>query len=176
MPIQRHSALAPLSRDHHVALQLAVALRSDGLRHLRERLPADPVALGAYVCRYFEDELEPHFAIEELELMVAVDGLDRAVDTMCADLRRDHDKMREIIADLQCAKDKAVILALLDRFGTLLETHVREEERTFFGRVQELIDPKTLAEIAPRLEKGPPPARVATERPPPRRRSVKRAG
>ena len=176
MPIQRHSALAPLSRDHHVALQLAVALRSDGLRHLRERLPADPRALAAYVCRYFEEDLEPHFAIEELELMVVVDGLDRAIDTMCADLRRDHDKMRDIVADLRRAADDAIIAALLDRFGRLLETHVREEERTFFGRVQELIDPKVLAEIAPRLERAAPPARIATEGPPPRRRAVKRAG
>ena len=174
MPIHRHSALAPLSRDHHVALQLAVALRSDGLRHLRERLPTDPRALAAYVCRYFKDELEPHFAIEELELMVAVDGLDREIDTICADLRRDHDKMRALIAELGQTTEIATIVDLFDRFGRLLEAHVRAEERTLFGRVEALLDPKTLAEIAPRLDKGAP-TPLETERPTNRsRRAEKR--
>lgn len=176
MPLKRHPALVPLSRDHHRALQLAVALRSDGSRHLREHLPASPRALATYVCRYFDDELAPHFATEELELMVAVDGLDREVDTICADLRRDHDKLRAIIAQLRRTSEGAILVALLDRFGRLLEDHVRAEEQTLFARVPDLLDEKVLAEIAPRLDNGDPATRTQT--PPhsePRRRAAKRA-
>ncbi len=151
MPIHRHAALAPLSRDHHIALQLAAALREGGSRHLRSRLPPEPLALAAYVRRLFELELEPHFAAEELELMVAVDGLDRDLDTLCAELRRDHDRMRRLIMELSRTADATAIADILDRFGTLLEAHVRVEERTLFTRVQELLDAPALAKIAPRL-------------------------
>ncbi len=118
---------------------------------MRSTLPSAPLALAAHVCRYFEDELAPHFATEESELMVAVDGLDRELDATCADLRRDHDRMRSLIADLACMTDGADITELLERFGTLLEAHVRAEERTFFARVQEVVDPGALSALAPRL-------------------------
>jgi hemerythrin-like domain-containing protein len=151
MPLQRHPALAPLSRDHHEALQLAAAVRSPGSRHLRARLPSGPRALAAHVRRVFDEDLAPHFGIEERELMVAVDGLDPELDTMCAEVRRDHDRLRSLIADLASATDESAIIAILDRFGRLLEAHVRFEERTVFKRIQEVLDTQKLAQMTPRL-------------------------
>lgn len=151
MPIHRHPALAPLSRDHHLALQLAAAVRARGSTHLRARLPRDMRALAEYVRGVFRDEIEPHFQVEERQLMVAIDGLDPSVDTLCADLRRDHDMMRALIRDLDGAIDDAAIAALLDRFGERLEAHVRAEERTLFARTQQLLDARTLDRMAPRL-------------------------
>jgi len=153
MPLHRHPALAPFSRDHHRGLQLAAALRADGSQHLRRGLPGAPRALAAHVQRVFAEELEPHFEAEELNVMAVVDGLDRDVDALCADLRREHDVMRAQMRELAAARDDATTLAILDRFARLFEAHVRTEERTLFTRVQELVDARTLAQIALRLER-----------------------
>ncbi|HEY2515890.1 MAG TPA: hemerythrin domain-containing protein [Polyangiaceae bacterium] len=155
MPLHRHPALVPLSKDHHAALQLALALRLDGSEHLRRRLPQPTSALVAHVRRVFIEELEPHFRTEELELMVVVDGLDQELDALCANLRREHARMRLLIRALAQTYIEAEQLALLDQFGRLLEAHIRAEERALFTRVQELLGGGTLAKIAPRLAARP---------------------
>lgn len=151
MPIHRHPALAPLSRDHHLALQLASALRKDGSPHLRARLPHGSAALSAHVRHVFEEELEPHFRVEERHLMVALDTLDPSLDALCAELRRQHDAMRRLVRDLATVTDDDAVAAILDRFGRLLESHVRTEERALFGRAQDVLGGHELDEIAPRL-------------------------
>lgn len=148
MPIRRHPSLAPLSRDHHLALQLARALISGGSSHLRAELPRDPTALVAHVRKVFTDEIEAHFQVEESQVLAAVAGRSPALDAVCAEVRAEHDAMRALVTDLARPELTAAETdERLDRLGELLEAHVRKEERTLYEGVQEVLSERELVEL-----------------------------
>lgn len=154
MPIQRHDALRSLSRDHHVALQLARGLQSGAAPLLRAQLPQGARACAAHVRRVFVHELEAHFAAEERVLLPAIAGRDETLDRIWADIDREHAEMRGLITKLEDESlDDGQIDALLDRFGHLLEEHVRKEERSLYQRVQEVLDERTLEAVGEGLER-----------------------
>lgn len=166
MPIKRHSALLSLSRDHHLALQLARAIQSGVSPNLRAELPKGTQALRDHVCRVFAEEIEKHFAAEESVVMPAVKGHDEGLDEICKEILAQHRAMRALVEQAADTKlDEASTLSLLDRFGQLLESHVRTEERSFYQRIQEVLDEKSLEAIAANLERH---LRVPTALHPPR--------
>lgn len=149
MPIRRHPALAPLSRDHHLALQLARALIAGGSQHLRAQLPDDPHALVAHVQKIFADQIEAHFAVEEESVLPAVSGRSAELDAECAEIRAEHDTMRALVTELARPNQTAAEIELrLDHLGKLLEAHVRKEERTLYEHVQATLDEGELSELA----------------------------
>jgi iron-sulfur cluster repair protein YtfE (RIC family) len=150
MPIRRHPTLAPLSRDHHLALQLARGLIAGGSPHLRAQLPSDPRALVAHVRNVFADEIEPHFEVEERCVMPAVNGRNAELDAVCAEIKAEHDTMRALVTELGGPElTTAEIDERLDRLGRLLEAHVRKEERSLYEGVQETLDEHELLQLAP---------------------------
>lgn len=154
--IQRHPALVPLSREHHFALKLARALRADGSRHLRATLPPEPAALAEHVRAVFAAELERHFVVEEQLVLGALEGRSAELDAICAEIRREHEQLRELQGRLgdRGLSDEG-ILAVLDRFGALLEEHVRSEERVLYDRVERTLDAASLAQLGERLLRPP---------------------
>lgn len=149
MPIRRHPALAPLSRDHHVALQLARALITGGSQHLRAQLPEDPHALVAHVQKVFADEIEGHFVVEEESVLPAVHGRSAELDAECAEIRAEHDTMRVLVSELgRPPLNDAELELRLDQLGKVLEAHVRKEERTLYEHVQTTLDERELSELA----------------------------
>ncbi len=150
MPLQRHEALRSLSRDHHVALQLARALQSGASPHLRAHLPADPKALIAYVERVYTTELAPHFGAEDAVLATAVRGKDAELDRTLQEIEAEHASMTALVASLG-ALGAAEIDPALDRLGRTLEAHVRREERECYTRVQEVLDDAALDRLGDAL-------------------------
>lgn len=132
--MKRHPSLQPLSDDHHTALVLARRLRGSASE-------GDPGALRALtreVQEILEAELEPHFRIEETWLLpaLAAQGADRFVERIA----RDHARLRELIRH-GWSRDTP------HQIGTLLEKHVRYEERQVFPATETLLSPAELDAI-----------------------------
>lgn len=154
MPLQRHEALRPLSRDHHIALQLARGLQKDASPHLRQQLPRERNALVAHVQRVFGEELALHFDAEDRVLAPAVTGKSAELDRILSDIEVEHGDLTALAASLSDPSlDDAALAAALDRFGRMLEDHVRSEERECYARIQEVLDEASLRSLGQALER-----------------------
>lgn len=132
--MKRHPSLQPLSDDHHRALVLARRLR-------RESTGMDAGALEGLareVRQEFGAELEPHFRVEERWLLPALE--DRGGDRLAAQTLEDHARLRALVHGLW-SEDTA------QELGTLLERHVRFEERVLFPEAEALLSEVELASV-----------------------------
>lgn len=125
LAVKRSDALAPLSREHHVALE--VALR---LRRATDADAAD--AQGAFL-RFYEDEARKHFRAEEELLLPAFAAHAGPEDPDATRVVREHQEIDRRARELAGARGS---LANLHALGELLSGHVRHEERTLFPRVE----------------------------------------
>ena len=154
MRIRRHEALRPLSRDHHLALQLARGLQAGASAHLRAELPAARSALVAHVQRVFTEELAAHFDVEDRVLAPAVAGKSPDLDRVRSEIEAEHAELAALVARLSDpALDDAAIDAALDRFGRMLEGHVRREEREYYERIQEVLDDASMQALGVALDR-----------------------
>jgi hypothetical protein len=127
--MQRSPLLQPLSREHHQALKLAKRCA-----HAAASGEAEQVAQACEVAlQAFAAELEPHFRVEERELLI-----DLRTDVGLALVQRtqaEHRVLRELCTGLQ--RREGVALA---EFSKLLHAHVRFEERELFLFIEALLD------------------------------------
>lgn len=139
--VKRHPSLAPLSRDHHRALVFAREAR---------RMPgvdSDATLTMAALRRRFEEELAPHFLVEETELVgrcVACGEL----ATLAAQVLADHAALRALVAALEPATLRSGCEAFADR----LEAHVRFEERSWFPALEAQLGTDVLDALAAVLD------------------------
>jgi hypothetical protein len=122
--MQRAPELVPLSHDHHRALVLARRCRWA----VAGRQGLSPAAVWAEVREVFAAELEPHFRIEETLLLPALEAVGEAEAVRRT--RADHEVLRGMIAAESLDADA------LERFGEVLDAHVRFEERELFEVAQ----------------------------------------
>jgi hypothetical protein len=132
--MKRHEWLHDLSREHHLALRLALAAK-------RAAAADDPVQIRAAATRCadaFGSDLEPHFVREESDVLplLAQAGASALVERTL----NEHDEMRRLAARLNEADPST-----LERFGELLGAHVRFEERELFDAAQALLEPASPA-------------------------------
>ena len=123
--MKRHEQLQDLSREHHLALKLALLAR-----RALESGAAPKIKAAATTCATaFISDLEPHFVREESDVLPL---LTQAGETALVERTlREHDEMRRLAARLPAAD-----LAILQRFGELLGAHVRFEEQELFEVAQ----------------------------------------
>lgn len=134
--MKRVPELRDLSDDHHTGLVLARRCKQAG----RPGSGASPEAMWDQVIEAFSCHLEPHFQIEERHLLPALEAIGEA--SLASRIRQDHGALRAL-------KDSPVASrALIDRFGELLEAHIRYEERQVFETTQDRLPPRSLAAIA----------------------------
>lgn len=144
--MKRHPALVPLSHDHHHTLVRARELReaASGEEPARREAAARFLRhFGLDVVRHFREEEELVFPLLPLQ----PPELDRVLVQ--------HQRIRALAGRLRGEPEGR----LLEELGTLLEEHIRLEERFVFELVQERVPEAELAAIrlAPRDE--PPEAR-----------------
>lgn len=117
--MKRDLRLRGLSSDHHRALVLARTLRGAS-------------ANGAMLAAAFAAELEPHFRIEDEELLsVLALGPDAESRALAARTAEDHAHLRA-----EAARAAAGEPVDLEAFALRLEAHVRFEERELFPFVE----------------------------------------
>jgi hemerythrin-like domain-containing protein len=129
--MKRHAALQHLSREHHSALKLARQARF-GCDAGLDIAVAQAVES---IREAFAREMEPHFLAEEEDLLptLAKAGAGELVERTLAE----HAELRDLIRRL--AEPDIDTLA---RFATLLNDHVRFEERELFETAQRLLYPE----------------------------------
>lgn len=124
--MKRSPALQSLSREHHAALKLVRACeRAVEAGQLDETCRR--------VVTAFANELEPHFLVEESELLPLLAGAE--MRELAERTLAEHAELRALAKELRQRCDADV----LQRFGRGLAAHVRFEERELFPALEELL-------------------------------------
>ena len=123
--MQRHPALRQLSSDHHIGLVLARKARQAANGSLQDKRYA-----WTTVVDRFRTELEPHFQLEEDDLLPA---MQRAGETLLVERAlTEHAGLRDLVSGNRIED--------LAEFAELLTAHIRFEEKVLFERAQQLLD------------------------------------
>src|SRR5688500_15211706 len=123
--MKRSAALAPLSRDHHRALEIALRMRR-----------ADEATLADVTSRFrsfWSRHGEGHFDIEEQVLVPALPADDAEWREGCRRMLAEHAEMRRHARAL-CGPAPSV--EGLRQLGQLLHDHIRFEERELFALLE----------------------------------------
>jgi hemerythrin-like domain-containing protein len=132
--MKRHPFLQRLSDDHHRALVLACRLRRGSTG-----MDAGALArLASEVRQEFEEELEPHFRVEERRLLPALER--RRGGRLAAQTLEDHARLRALVHGVWSE-------ATAQTLGGLLERHVRFEERVLFPDAEAILSEAELASV-----------------------------
>ena len=142
--MKRHRALIPLSHDHHDAL---VAAR----RLLRGADAPDPLAAATTFLGFFASSVVPHFREEEELLFPRVADTEEARELVVQALL-EHQRLHLAAAELgelvaHCRADGATG-GRMRELATLLEGHVRFEERQLFPLLETMLSEETLTALA----------------------------
>lgn len=127
----RHSALIPLSHDHHEALLVCLRLKKGGPSSAHDTLwPKDPTAQVDALLRFAERELYPHFELEESLLFPKANTPELA--SLVAILLEDHRHIKAELSQIALKREDPQIAEILAEFGRMLDDHIRREERQVF--------------------------------------------
>lgn len=135
--MKRCPELVLLSREHHVALELAL--------RLQRATQADAGAVQRAAVEFWDRDGQQHFRQEEELLLPALAGRTSTADPDIQRVRNDHADLRSRFSNLSAGP--GVRPEVLQQLGQRLRDHVRLEERTLFERAQAELDPQQLAAI-----------------------------
>jgi len=123
--MKRSAELAPLSRDHHQALEVALRLRRVTEGNLEDT--------AGHFLVFWRRQGEHHFAIEERLVLPALSHDDAEWAEAIQRVREEHAQIRARAAELT----RAPSVLRARRLGELLGAHVRYEERQLFPLLEE---------------------------------------
>ena len=148
--MKRHPSLVPLSHDHHDALVVAQGLILGRSKAPRSNWPTDRLAQVDRVVDFFKNTLLAHFDAEDAYVFPVV--MERMPDraALIAELRHDHEQLRNLISDLERAP-ATDLDTRLPALGRLVEAHIRKEERVLFQAMQSELDAAELDHIGAKL-------------------------
>jgi len=135
--MKRCPELVLLSREHHVALELAL--------RLQRATQADAEAVRCAAVEFWDRDGQQHFRQEEELLLPALAARTSTADPDIERVRIDHADLRSRFSNLSAGP--GVGPDALRQLGRRLRDHVRFEERTLFERAQAELDPQQLAAI-----------------------------
>jgi hemerythrin-like domain-containing protein len=141
MPLKRHTALIPLSQDHHDGLLLVWKIKQ-GLK-----AGVEGSRLIDYLNYFAKNHLEPHFLIEE-ELVFSYLGKN---DSMRMQAEQEHELLRSQIREFE--ESELEYEKKLTLFVQTLEGHIRFEERILFQHMQAELMEKDLSEMEAAISK-----------------------
>ncbi|WP_034923784.1 hemerythrin domain-containing protein [Gillisia sp. CAL575] len=130
-PLKRHEALKPLSRQHHFGLLFSWKIR----KGFEENISID--RLKTYANWFFENEIEPHFKLEENYIFPILDGK----NPLIVRALKEHRRIERLFHSQQNLQNS---LSLLEEE---LEAHIRFEERILFNEIQKIATTEELKEI-----------------------------
>jgi iron-sulfur cluster repair protein YtfE (RIC family) len=132
--MKRNSALAHFSRDHHKALIISQVIRKNAPSY--RGMPDAIEGKVSHVIRFFDEELADHFRKEETILFPFIKDMDSRIDSLVDELIVDHRSIESLVQQL---KSNSEAESLLDQLGSLMESHIRKEERILFQQLQETL-------------------------------------
>ena len=141
-PIKRSEQLAPLSREHHDGLLFAWKIRQ-GLKN-----GTDLSTIGRFVQWYWQAHLQHHFEQEEAAFVPAIPAGDVLVQQMAAE----HRQIKESIYALSQSDSESALAAL----ATLVNDHIRFEERILFPHIEKAVSTKVLNDMQAQFSDSEP--------------------
>lgn len=145
--MKRHEALIPLSREHHQFLVLAQLLKIDAPTY--PKLPQDLHGKFQYAKRMHEELMQQHWKKEEEVLFEQIEGVHPDIDQLLYVLKDDHTELNERLEKLAGEVNQAFAM---NEIATLLEQHVRTEERELFEKIQQHCTEEQLKALGSALE------------------------
>lgn len=143
--MKRHDSLLLVAREHHDSLVMARRLMT-GKGSAGSGWPEDPVARARLMADFYADNLKRHFAAENrLVFPAALECGSVEAAGMVQQLMQEHEQMTTLIGQLASAA--AVEPAALAELGTLLNTHVRMEDRQLFPMIEAGLSAERLARL-----------------------------
>jgi len=138
---RRHESLIPLSHEHHDALLLAWRLRTGDLSKREPELRAQ------HVNAFFEYRLIKHLKLEEELLFPALRAVLGVEASLIDVLLSDHHELRAKAVAIKAGMNDQV-----DSFCSLLEQHIRTEERQLFVLAENRMKPGEMAELGRQIK------------------------
>jgi len=149
--MKRHSALIPLSQDHHKALLLAQLIKKNAPEY--HGLPKDFIGKMNFAKEMYHTELEHHFRDEEQFVFPYLKGKDIELDNLISEIMNEHIILKEKILTLS---DNPNLVEQLDEIGKILDEHVRKEERILFEKAQLILSADELKIIENKFDESRP--------------------
>ncbi len=118
-PIKRNKALQPLSREHHQGLLLSWKIKKGISKSVA------PERIADYIKWFHEHYLKPHFEAEERHLFPILGN----EHPLVARALKEHAELTALV--------EVNLHNNLNEFASLLEKHIRFEERVLFNELQE---------------------------------------
>ncbi len=131
-PLKRVPALQPLSREHDYTLLFCLIIRLGLSRKI------EPSRLNAYTQFFRHEYLEPHFRIEEEKIFPELGN----EHPMVVRALKEHRQIENLLNRTMQHESEFVLLQ------SLLDGHIRFEERVLFQEMQLQLLPEALQRIA----------------------------
>ena len=130
-PLKRSEFLIRMSHDHHDGLLLCWKIRTGIKREVETE------RIKKYVDWFFENQLMPHFEMEEQDVFPV--------------LGNDHEMVKKALSEhrrlIRLFQKQDDVLKTLSLFEEELESHIRFEERVLFNEIQEVASEAEQKEI-----------------------------
>jgi iron-sulfur cluster repair protein YtfE (RIC family) len=133
-PIKRHPALVNLSKDHHNGLLLCWKIRNG----LAAGISTERIS--NYLLYFFEEDLKKHFHEEEELVFPTLPTDDPLRLQALSEHKNIYTQVEKIRQDRHAAR-------LLEAFASMLDDHIRFEERILFQHLQQVLAPAQLESI-----------------------------
>lgn len=130
-PIKRHTALKPLSREHHHGLLLCWKIRA-GIKKEIEAL-----RIWSYVSWFYDNHLAQHFETEEKHIYPVLGSDNEFIKKAVSE----HRKIEHLIQEATKSYKNLNLIA------EILENHIRVEERSLFSEIQAIATEEQLQMI-----------------------------
>lgn len=135
--MKRNINLQPLSRQHHNGL-LAALLVNKGLKK-----GADEKQIGGFITHMWQQDLQSHFEQEE-EVLIPLLQPTSFDASLTRQLLQEHQQIRSLVDRIgtgNFTKDD------LTQFASILEQHIRFEERIYFPEAEKSLSDETLQQV-----------------------------
>jgi len=130
-PLKRDISLQPLSRDHHQGLLLCWKIKRGIQNNTRPEIIFD------YIRWFFIEHLEPHFFAEEQQVFPLLEHN----HPLIIKALQQHTAMRAFVSLTGISTQQLL------EFASLLEEHIRLEEREIFAEIQLKTEPSKLNQL-----------------------------
>ena len=142
-PIKRSEHIIQLSREHHFSLLFCWKVRKGVKKGV------SPERIIDYVLYFWKDHLLPHFSEEDILFEHIDDDLvQRAYD--------EHHIINNLVMTMGSTSDEEDKLDLAIKIVTLVDEHVRFEERELFPHLETAIEESELINIGKKLFEAQP--------------------
>lgn len=150
---KRHPALISLSQDHHHTLALALRLRQGETALLTDGWSHERKEQTRRVQQFFRDDLAVHFRLEEEILFPTILKQVPSASSIISSLTAQHRQIEKLVLRLRETLSTS-LGPLLSEIGTVLEQHIRAEERELFPIFEQGVPPRVASEVGEAIRRS----------------------